>query len=786
MPTWSPDNVILTDAGQQILSKLSLGKGSIEITNIKVGLYVSDTDPNISDLATVTDIQHIATTINAGVIGVTSEGNFSNVEISVENTVNTKSVTKFCQIGIYAKYSGDGNEVLYMIAQCNSGEYEQLPAYSETPTALFYNLRVYHGYEGGMTATIAENSYVDPTRVVSLESRATELENQVEALTSRKLYVYSEAEDLQVKFSVDSPLVDRENVVNVGLFPLIPLSGNYYYCLIPYNANNVTLIENGESVITSTIPQESFYNPPLLVHYGSNQFWANYLTKKFTVILRGVSVDPSVKITINYSYVNDGNVVSESTTAIPLTGKAMYSVSTEGNPDLNPCYKAELPIFLNSDLEIKWNVNGAESTATIHYFELGFIDYIYINPLTSVCGSLENIIPLLFSNLVRGEHNHLSAYIKRAEDFATRIILNSGEIVYDYSNELDTVGYSCKEVRIGTCCTKICDNAFSMGTVDSVFIPDTVESIGSQAFNSATKVYIDNYPVAVEVSDTAFENSEMVTYAYENPTDVTMFFAGSKCIYSTKSSIISLDSVASPFFSSGTVDKIFIGSNVKSFCISNRTSSVMRFPNLSKVIINEEGEKLDLYNSFYGCSKLLEITIPLRVSRLSTDFMGGISGTKKIYIDNSPSGLSKRKFDDTFKVYYKYLNEMVAPIEGDTTLVSNTHSVSIPAHYVKENHKVTVYFSSISASDLESSSATGSSIPSLSLPFKPSHEFAQVVNQFYKTQVSGYTQNVKEMVVCDNSTVGTATLILDIPSTSTVSFIDIGIKGGVFTYFTSE
>lgn len=784
MPTWSPDNVILTDAGQQILAKLSLGKGSIEITNIKVGLYVSDTDPNISDLSTVTDIQHIATTINAGIIGVTSEGNFSNVEISVENTVNTESVTKFCQIGIYAKYSGDGKEVLYMIAQCNSGEYEQLPAYSETPTALFYNLRVYHGYEGGMTATIAENSYVDPTRVVSLESRATELENQVEALTSRKLYVYSEAEDLQVKFSVDNPLVDRENVVNVGVFPLIHLSGNYYYCLIPYNANSVTLIENGESVITSIIPQESFYNPPLLVHYGSNQFWANYLTKKFTIVLEGVSVDPSVKITINYSYEKGNTTVSESTTAIPLTGKAMYMVNSEGNPQLSPCYKAELPIFLNSDLEIKWSVNGAENTTTIHYSELAFTDYIYINPLTSACGSLENIIPLLFSNLVKGEHNHLSAYIEKAEDFATRIILNSGEIVYDYSNELDTVGYSCREVRIGTCCTKICDNAFSMGTVGSVFIPDTVESIGSQAFNSATKVYIGNYPVAVEVSDTAFENSEMVTYAYENPTDVTMFFAGSKCIYNTKSPNIGYSLYD---FDTESVTKIVVGSNVNALSIANRSSG-NKFPNLESIKIVEEGKVLILNTySFYGCSKLTSITLPRRVKNIPKYFMDGITGTKNVYIDNNPSGIAiSAIFDDTFNVYYKYLGKIIAPIEGDTVLVSNSHNVSIPAHYVKENHKVTVYFSSISASDLESSSATGSSIPSLSLPFKPSHEFAQVVNQFYKNQVSGYTQNVKEMVICDNSTEGTITLTLDIPSTSTVSFISTGIKGGVFTYFTSE
>lgn len=783
MPTWSPDNVILTDAGQQILAKLSLGKGSIEITNIKIGLYVSDTDPNISDLPTVTDIQHIATTINAGIIGVTSEGNFSNVEISVENTVNTKSVTKFCQIGIYAKYSGDGKEVLYMIAQCNSGEYEQLPAYSETPTALFYNLRVYHGYEGGMTATIAENSYVDPTRVVSLESRATELENQVEALTSRKLYVYSEEDAQSVVFKLNSSLVDRENVINVGEFNLIPISGNYYYCLIPYNANCVQLKENNRYSDTMVIPQESFYNPPLLVHNGSKYFWANYLTKKFTAILKGVSIIPYMEIKVNYSYIDNGSTISESTIAKSLTGKAMLKVDAEGQPILTNCYKVELPILLNSDLEIKWDNGDSEKTVVIPFSSLVY-GYNFIDPLNSSCDDFETVAPALFSNLVNGEHNHLSAYIEKAEDFATRIILNSGEIVYNYSNELDTVGYSCREVRVGTCCTKICDNAFSMGTVDSVFIPDTVKSIGSQAFSSATKVYIDNYPVAVEVSDTAFENSEMVTYAYENPTDVTMFFAGSKCIYSTKSPNIGYSLYD---FDTTSVTKIVVGSNVNTLSIANRSNG-NKFPNLESIKIVEEGKVLSLNTySFYGCSKLTSITLPRRVKNIPKYFMDGITGTKNVYIDNSPSGIAiSAIFDDTFNVYYKYLGKIIAPIEGDTVLISNSHNVSIPAHYVKENHKVTVYFSSISASDLESSSATGSSIPSFSLPFKPSHEFAQVVNQFYKNQVSGYTQNVKEMVVCDNSTEGTITLTLDIPSTSTVSFISTGIKGGVFTYFTSE
>lgn len=786
MPTWSPDNVILTDAGQQILAKLSLGKGSIEITNIKIGLYVSDTDPNISDLPTVTDIQHIATTINAGIIGVTSEGNFSNVEISVENTVNTKRVTKFCQIGIYAKYSGDGTEVLYMIAQCNSGEYEQLPAYSETPTALFYNLRVYHGYEGGMTATIAENSYVDPTRVISLESRATELENQVEALTSRKLYVYSEENVFSANFKLNSPLVDRENVVTIGGFKLTPISGNYYCCLIPYNANSVMLMENNKYSNATTIPQESFYNPPLLVHNNSRYFWANYLTKKFTVILKGVSIDPDIKITIKYSYIdkNTGSTISESTVAKPLTGKAMLKVDAEGQPILTNCYKVELPIFLNSDLEINWIVGSTEKTVVIPFDSLVYA-YNFIDPLNSSCDDFETVAPALFNNLVKGEHNHLSAYIEKAEDFATRIILNSGEIVYDYSNELDTVGYSCREVRIGTCCTKICDNTFSMGTVDSVFIPDTVESIGSQAFNSATKVYIDNYPVAVEVSDTAFENSEMVTYAYENPTDVTMFFAGSKCIYSTKSPNIGYSLYD---FDTTSVTKIVVGSNVNALSIMNKSGSGNAFPNLESIEFVEEGKAISLpAYSFYGCSKLTSITLPRRVKNIPKYFMDGITGTKNVYIDNNPSGIAiSAIFDDTFNVYYKYLGKIIAPIEGDTVLVSNSHNVSIPAHYVKENHKVTVYFSSISASDLESSSATGSSIPSLSLPFKPSHEFAQVVNQFYKNQVSGYTQNVKEMIVCEDSSVGTATLTLDIPSTSTISFINTGIKGGVFTYFTSE
>lgn len=249
MPTWNPNNCILTTEGNKILTKLSTGQGSIEITKVKVGLYVSDSDPALSDLGDTTEIPHIATDLEAEVNNVTNNGSYSSVSISVMNTESTTKVVKFCQIGIYVKYSGDNSEVLYMIAQCDSGEFEQVPIYSESPTVFFYNLNIQHGYTSGMTVEIAQDAFVEPTRFLEVEKN---LKTLTENFNKNKVAVDNSLKTLNDKAD--------EN----------------------YNTLNEKINSQKINIEEGSISLASFYGVPLEAYYQK-------IEQKVTIYFKGLS-----------------------------------------------------------------------------------------------------------------------------------------------------------------------------------------------------------------------------------------------------------------------------------------------------------------------------------------------------------------------------------------------------------------------------------------------------------------------------------------------------------------
>lgn len=666
MPTWNPDNVILTSEGQRVLALLSAGKGSITITNIKIGLYVDPQNPNIEELPLITEIQNIATTIKAEIASITSMGSFSNLEISVENTVETTKVTNFCQIGIYATYSEEGNEFLYMVAQCDSGDYEQMPIYSETPTALFYNLKIYHGYDKGIKAEIAENSYINPYRIVNLENKVENLGSQVVSFTDKKLYLYLTTKgEPKIKFQFKSSKVDKEEY----LTNLESLGNGYYCCNIPFNAGACAVVINNTQVSSLTlIPSDKVVGTPLLAQFNSSFIWADYIAKRAILLFKGYNYFNSsdTKVNLSYTY-NEGEDKVTSTSQASFLGDSVSNVSDTGVATYDSYFIAHIPLSAEGSITVTYSNGSNSSTFTL---ALKGIKYCY--SLFTNGNSIEEASPIrnvgAYSLITKGDNK----YAEDFSNFATKIILNSGDIIYDTSETLSGYNYPCKEVNVGTCCTEIGSDSFNVGTVDKVTIPNTVEYIGDNSFTNAKLVFIDNFPSALEIGDNSFTNS-LVKYKYKNEGSIFYTEMGYTVDYSSE--LTNIPSTVRP----ESVVKVLIGKNVSK--LGNYALS--KLESLTKVVFEDSDKDLEIGNyAFYACPNLQEITIPHRVKKIGSYFLSGSKITKNILIDNFPNSIEvdATTFNNSLhNIYYKYLTEQ----QTVDTVMSSTSSNAVANRTIK-------------------------------------------------------------------------------------------------------
>lgn len=148
MATWSPDNVILTEIGQQILSKVQAGVGAITVTRIVTGgtiipyaqLYKATSIPDIKQECTI--------------LSVSTDMKGSEISVSVSNEDLEESYSLYT-LGIYVTHPDFEGEQLYFVAECNTDNPDVIPLPSVTIATMYYSLYMVHENTSNVTINVS-------------------------------------------------------------------------------------------------------------------------------------------------------------------------------------------------------------------------------------------------------------------------------------------------------------------------------------------------------------------------------------------------------------------------------------------------------------------------------------------------------------------------------------------------------------------------------------------------------------------------------------------------------
>lgn len=162
MATWRARNSMLTECGVEILNKVKAGIGTITVTRIVAGSgRVSE-----SLLYSQTAISGVQKNLVISSKNTTESG--SEIVCYLDNHDFTESYALH-QIGIYVTHPDYVEEQLYYITQCDSSDYDSIPAWSDTPLTQGYSIFMEHGNSSSISIT------VDPQGMVSREALDAEL-----------------------------------------------------------------------------------------------------------------------------------------------------------------------------------------------------------------------------------------------------------------------------------------------------------------------------------------------------------------------------------------------------------------------------------------------------------------------------------------------------------------------------------------------------------------------------------------------------------------------------------
>lgn len=154
MATWNSDNIILTKLGEQVLSKVQSGVGKLTVSRIVSGAgHVSH-----AQLYTQTQITDIKQEMS--VVNYTTNEQQSVIRANLTNT-GLEEAYDLYQIGIYVMHPDFTDEVLYLIAQCDSPDHIPLPG--DNPVTLSYDLVMAHFGTKEVTINVSEAGNVDIT-----------------------------------------------------------------------------------------------------------------------------------------------------------------------------------------------------------------------------------------------------------------------------------------------------------------------------------------------------------------------------------------------------------------------------------------------------------------------------------------------------------------------------------------------------------------------------------------------------------------------------------------------
>lgn len=153
MATWSPDNVVVTQQGNAVLSKVQAGVGKLTVSKVVCGGgYVSPSA--LYNQTTVTNIKQTMT-----IIGVTTDEDGSEIAVALTN-VGLAAEYDLYQIGVYVTHPDFAGEVLYMLAQCNTDKPDHIPLPSVTPVSLCYSLYMEHSGTTNIAITVSPEGFL--------------------------------------------------------------------------------------------------------------------------------------------------------------------------------------------------------------------------------------------------------------------------------------------------------------------------------------------------------------------------------------------------------------------------------------------------------------------------------------------------------------------------------------------------------------------------------------------------------------------------------------------------
>lgn len=138
MATWNKNNVVITTKGLEVLSKVQSGVGKIIVSRIVVG-----SGRATGDLIAQTSVTGENTQAECTLTSVDTDSKGSILNISMSNK-NVTTAFELNQIGVYVTHSDYLGEVLYLLAQVDSGTADTIPVASETLATSYFSIYMKH------------------------------------------------------------------------------------------------------------------------------------------------------------------------------------------------------------------------------------------------------------------------------------------------------------------------------------------------------------------------------------------------------------------------------------------------------------------------------------------------------------------------------------------------------------------------------------------------------------------------------------------------------------------
>lgn len=195
MATWSPDNVILTKVGSEILSKVQVGQGKITIAKIVTGGGFVPPAQLYNQTAVTDEKQEMS------ILNYTTDENGSSIEVQISNDDLTEEYSLY-QIGVYVTHQDYTGNQLYLIAQCDTSDPDVIPLPSETPASLNYSLYVEHNNTSNVEIVVDPSGTVSNSTFNTFKEEVTQqitvINGSVDDLEERVLALETEGTTLEV------------------------------------------------------------------------------------------------------------------------------------------------------------------------------------------------------------------------------------------------------------------------------------------------------------------------------------------------------------------------------------------------------------------------------------------------------------------------------------------------------------------------------------------------------------------------------------------------------------